>query len=377
MQDQAFLGPESGLAVPAEDGGVDLFISTQWLHVDRDQVAASLDLPPDKVRITLGRRRRRVRRARGPLDAGPRLPARAAHRQAGEDDVRARGVVLRPHPPPSRADALRARRQPRRRPRLRQVPDPARRRRVRLELDRRVLERGLVRVRAVRRAERADRLLRRLHRQPAVRGDARLRRRADLLRARGADGQARRRARRWTRSSCGAATRWPRAARSRPARRSAARRRWPSCSTASARAPLPPPVDRDCPGGHVEHHPRRGRAARRRLRGRLQERRLLGGLRRLLDRARAAVGGRRRAARRGPHGGRRGRPGARDRAGADRPPRARRRARARAAGRHAGRLRRLVVGVAPDVHDRRRGQARLRGGHGGARRAAAPARSPT
>jgi len=53
MQDQAFLGPESGMAVPAEDGGVDLFISTQWLHVDRDQVAASLDLPPDKVRIAL------------------------------------------------------------------------------------------------------------------------------------------------------------------------------------------------------------------------------------------------------------------------------------------------------------------------------------
>ena len=53
MQDQAFLGPESGLAVPAEDGGVDLFVATQWLHVDRDQVAASLGLPEDKVRITL------------------------------------------------------------------------------------------------------------------------------------------------------------------------------------------------------------------------------------------------------------------------------------------------------------------------------------
>ena len=53
MQDQAFLGPESGMAVPAEDGGVDLYVSTQWLHVDRDQVAASLDLPPDQVRITL------------------------------------------------------------------------------------------------------------------------------------------------------------------------------------------------------------------------------------------------------------------------------------------------------------------------------------
>jgi xanthine dehydrogenase D subunit len=53
MQDQAFLGPESGLAVPAEDGGVDLYIATQWLHVDQGQVAASLGLPPDKVRLTL------------------------------------------------------------------------------------------------------------------------------------------------------------------------------------------------------------------------------------------------------------------------------------------------------------------------------------
>ena len=53
MQDQAFLGPESGLAVPAEDGGIDLYVATQWLHVDRGQVAACLGLPEDKVRITL------------------------------------------------------------------------------------------------------------------------------------------------------------------------------------------------------------------------------------------------------------------------------------------------------------------------------------
>ncbi|MEZ5171184.1 MAG: xanthine dehydrogenase subunit D [Acidimicrobiia bacterium] len=53
MQDQAFLGPESGLAIPDEDGGVELFISTQWLHVDRDQVADCLDLPPDKVTLVL------------------------------------------------------------------------------------------------------------------------------------------------------------------------------------------------------------------------------------------------------------------------------------------------------------------------------------
>lgn len=53
MQDQAFLGPESGLAVPDGEGGVDLHISTQWLHVDQDQVAESLDLPPEMVRLTL------------------------------------------------------------------------------------------------------------------------------------------------------------------------------------------------------------------------------------------------------------------------------------------------------------------------------------
>ncbi|GAB2588748.1 molybdopterin-dependent oxidoreductase [Streptomyces capparidis] len=53
MQDQAFLGPESGLAVPAEDGGVDLYIATQWLHADRRQLAPVLGLPEDKVRLTL------------------------------------------------------------------------------------------------------------------------------------------------------------------------------------------------------------------------------------------------------------------------------------------------------------------------------------
>jgi xanthine dehydrogenase D subunit len=53
MQDQAFLGPESGLAVPDGHGGLDLYVSTQWLHVDRDQLAASLGLAPEKVRLTL------------------------------------------------------------------------------------------------------------------------------------------------------------------------------------------------------------------------------------------------------------------------------------------------------------------------------------
>ncbi|MFE9171355.1 xanthine dehydrogenase family protein molybdopterin-binding subunit [Streptomyces kebangsaanensis] len=53
MQDQAFLGPESGLAVPEEDGGVHLHIATQWLHSDLRQMAPVLGLPPEKVRMTL------------------------------------------------------------------------------------------------------------------------------------------------------------------------------------------------------------------------------------------------------------------------------------------------------------------------------------
>jgi CO/xanthine dehydrogenase Mo-binding subunit len=53
IQDQAFLGPESGLAVPDGDGGVDIYVATQWLHVDRDQVAPCLGLPKEQVRIHL------------------------------------------------------------------------------------------------------------------------------------------------------------------------------------------------------------------------------------------------------------------------------------------------------------------------------------
>ncbi|MFG2497959.1 xanthine dehydrogenase subunit D [Streptomyces sp. NPDC048441] len=53
MQDQAFLGPESGLAVPSEDGGVELYVATQWLHSDLEQIAPVLGLPEEKVRMTL------------------------------------------------------------------------------------------------------------------------------------------------------------------------------------------------------------------------------------------------------------------------------------------------------------------------------------
>src|SRR5262245_10741225 len=53
MQDQAPLGPESGLAIPDGEGGVDLHIATQWLHVDQSQLASVLGLPVEKVRLTM------------------------------------------------------------------------------------------------------------------------------------------------------------------------------------------------------------------------------------------------------------------------------------------------------------------------------------
>ena len=53
MQDQAFMGTESGMAVPSPDGSVDLYISTQWLHSDQNQIIEALDLPEDMVRLTL------------------------------------------------------------------------------------------------------------------------------------------------------------------------------------------------------------------------------------------------------------------------------------------------------------------------------------
>ncbi len=53
IQDQAFLGPESGIAVPDGEGGVDIHVATQWLHVDRAQIAPCLALPTESVRVHL------------------------------------------------------------------------------------------------------------------------------------------------------------------------------------------------------------------------------------------------------------------------------------------------------------------------------------
>lgn len=53
MQDQAPLGTESGLAIPDGAGGIDLYVSTQDIFTDHQQVVASLGLSDDRVRIHL------------------------------------------------------------------------------------------------------------------------------------------------------------------------------------------------------------------------------------------------------------------------------------------------------------------------------------
>ena len=308
--------------------------------------AESLGLPHEKVRLTMGG----VGGAFGGReDLSMQVHACMLALHTGrpvQDGLQPRGVVLRPRPPPPVHDALRARRHRGRRPRLRPRADRARRRRVRLVARPRSCSNaacfaaGPYDVPNARIDAYVD-----VHEQPAVRRDARLRRGAGRVRPRGADGQARGGARHGPGRPADPQRDGARHAACRPARSCPSRRRWPSCSSACARCRCRPTAAgaerdlRELPGGVVEHDPRRGRASRRRLRGRLQERRLLRGLRRLLDRPRAPVGRRRRAARRGPHGRRRGRPGRRHGPGADRADRARRRARRGAHRGHPGRAR--------------------------------------
>ena len=302
-------------------------------------------------------------------------------RPAGEDRLQPRGVVLRPRPPPPVPDALRARRDPRR-------PTSSTCGRA-IVLDGGayassstavVRERRQLRRRALRRAQRAHRRLRHLHQQPAVRRHARLRRGAGrrsrheaqmdkLAAALGIDPVELR-----IRNAMEPGSQHA----DRPGgRRPGAGRA--SCWSALRAMPLPPAAAqaRRRPARaarrRLEHHPRRGRRARRRLRGRLQERRLLRGLRRLLDRARAAVARRRRAAGRGPHRGGRGRPGRRSPCRRRSPAPSSASSAWRARRRHAGRLGRVELGVAPDLRHRRRGQGRLRGGARALRGAAASA----
>ena len=51
FNEHAFLEPETSVAVPQEDGGITVYVGSQIPFSDQAQVAASLALPPEKVRI--------------------------------------------------------------------------------------------------------------------------------------------------------------------------------------------------------------------------------------------------------------------------------------------------------------------------------------
>ena len=194
MQDQAFLGLEAALAIPDDDGaGVELHVATQWLHEDRKQIAACLGLAGGEGAPRARRRRRRVRRPRGHQPAGAHLPARAARSAArcacttagrrassATSTATRRRIWMRHH---ATADG--------------EI--------VKIEA-RFVLDGGAyastssaVLLNAITHAQGPYRCPNAVvdgyvgaHQPPAVRGDARLRRRAGVLRPREPDGQARR-----------------------------------------------------------------------------------------------------------------------------------------------------------------------------------------
>jgi xanthine dehydrogenase D subunit len=49
-QDQAPLGPEAGFAIPDGEGGLDLYVTSQWIHVDHRQIIACLAMESDEIR---------------------------------------------------------------------------------------------------------------------------------------------------------------------------------------------------------------------------------------------------------------------------------------------------------------------------------------
>ena len=50
-QEHAFLQPEAGVAYIDEEGRVTVLVAGQWTHEDQEQIAHSLDLPLEKVRV--------------------------------------------------------------------------------------------------------------------------------------------------------------------------------------------------------------------------------------------------------------------------------------------------------------------------------------
>ena len=278
MQDQAFLGLEVGARHPRPDGGgVELLIATQWLHEDREQIAACLGLPEEKVRL-------RCSAASAARSAPARTSAsrctcacsRCAPVGPVKMHVRARRVVPRPRAPPSGAD-LDAPPRRRRRPLVKiEAAVRARRRRLRVDVAARCsINAHHARAGSVPVPNADGRRLGGAHEQPAVRRDARLRRacrRASRTRARWTSSPTRSAS---IPSRSGCATRW------RPAIVLITGQGIESVAPVgrllreTAALPMPPDpsaADRDrwlaCPGGAGRTADVGARAARRRLRGR-------------------------------------------------------------------------------------------------------------
>lgn len=51
MTEHAFLQPEATVAKPTKDGGIEVYVATQYPHYDREEVARCLKLSEDKVKI--------------------------------------------------------------------------------------------------------------------------------------------------------------------------------------------------------------------------------------------------------------------------------------------------------------------------------------
>ena len=332
---------------PDGEGGVDIYVATQWLHVDRDQVAPCLGLTPNRVRIHLagvggafgGREDLSMQIHGAMLALHTNRPVKFVYN-------REESFVGHIHRHPARIwMEHRADRDGRLVVRPRE--DPARRRRLRLELDRGHLERRLVRLRPVRRPERAHR---------GRRASTRTTRRAAPCAASAPCSPASRTRRRWTSSRTRSAS---------AASTSALRNALgpgdvlPTGQVVTGSLPVAEVIRRcaddpgsgsrgaaarsrsACPGG--AGNTTRGEGVRRGVgfARRLQEHLLLGGLRRLLRRPRPPLRRRRRrAGRRGLLGRRRGRPGRRQRHGPGRAHGARRRERRRRAALDRGASRR-------------------------------------
>ncbi len=190
--EHAFLEPESALAVPEGDAGMHVYSQGQGIWDDRRQIASFLGVPEERGPGHARPHRRRLRREGGPERPVPRGAARLARRAACARHAQPEGEPALPRQ--AARDVARVHRRLRRGGTAARRARPDRRRHRRLRERRRqgARARGRPRLRRLPGAERRRRGEGRLHEQPAVRGDARLRRQPVQLRHRGRPRPARR-----------------------------------------------------------------------------------------------------------------------------------------------------------------------------------------